>query len=458
MEDRHRKILEMFAAGRTYAEIAESFSVHATTVWRWWKKARAWAEKNGVEIQTQPRPSKSGRKRSEISTETTRDGQKIVTAEGQITTLDKLLEAANVDRSQWVVTKWIANKWEAMLKDSNGEPRIQPLWQVKAWLSAIPEFIRQPVQTVHHIPRKPPKGLSRGVRRCVVIPDSQNGYRVKRSVFGNTWEPLHDRRALDLAVQLCHRVQPEEIILLGDMLDLAPMGKYSTTNDLLLTTNTTLIELHWWLGQIRQAAPSARIRYLEGNHEVRLRRQLTDHMKEAADLKPVQDPTGPNALSVARLLNLQSLDIEYVTGYPGAEIWLWDRVRVYHGDTARGGSGATMGALIKGANAHIVCGHIHRVEMIGRTVSNARGQQTYYAASPGCLTRIDGVVPGSTQRTNWQQGLGVVYLHPETKTDGESVTMQMMPIQKGRMIHNDQQLIGEDRIKEIRKATGMVYI
>tara|TARA_Y100000593_G_scaffold88511_1_gene170951 strand:+ start:198 stop:1523 length:1326 start_codon:yes stop_codon:yes gene_type:complete len=389
---------------------------------------------------------------SAVEIQDLKEGKTVASKGQRIKTLEGLLAAAEVDPSVWVVTKSVINKWDGFIKTKSGKTRTVPLWQVKAWIARKPEFLKAPVQPVRHIPRKPSKPSKESTSTCVVIPDSQNGYRI-HSQHKDRWEPIHDRRAWDLAVQLCQREQPEEIILLGDMLDLAPVGRWPIDNSVMGTTYTTMHELHWWIGQLRQAAPSARIRYLEGNHEHRIRRQLLDNMREMSGLRPVTDPDGPELVSIPRLLGLKDLDVEYIGGYPGAETWLWSKVRVLHGSTAKRGSGATVGSLIKDANASLIMGHIHRLELCGKTVTTAQGQATYYAMSPGCICRIDGVVPGSDPKRNWQQGLGIV-----RRTKRGKILMSLLPIAHGEMVHNGDLLSGSSRIEDIRKATGHKWL
>ena len=389
--------------------------------------------------------------KAEVQVEDTDEGRTVSSKGGQIKTLDGLLEAAKVDRDDWAVTKSVINKWDGFIKTPSGKTKTVPLWQIKAWISLRPQFLKAPVRAVEHIPRDFAEA-SDSLRKCVIVPDSQNGYLIHPQ-RKDSWEPIHDRSAWDLVVQVCQLEQPEEVILLGDMLDLAPVGRWPIDSSVTGTTSTTLHELHWWIGQIRQAVPKARIRYLEGNHEHRLKRQLLDSLKEVSGLRPVTDPEGPELVSVPRMLGLDDLDVEYIDGYPGSEIWLWDQVRVYHGSTAKRGSGATVGALIKEVNASLIMGHIHRLEMCAKTVTTPQGQATYYAMSPGCICRIDGVVPGSDARRNWQQGVGLVYLTPE-----DQILMETLPISRGRMVHRGLLLTGESRLDEIKKATGQVWL
>lgn len=426
------KILTLRDQGMTPAEIGNTLGIHRTTVYRIVQRA-------GLEL---PELDAIEAITDNVSVEQSED-QLALNAKGRVKSLDELLKQANVDRDHWRVTKWIANKWESLGKQGT----TVPLWQVKAWLHRVPEWAQQTIEPVKHLPRKPSRGSEHGLKRALIVPDSQNGYKVDRRTQEHT--PLHDRRAWDLATQVAQRLQPDEIILLGDMLDLAPFGKYTTEPALHFTTTPTLLELHWWLGQLRLAAPSAKLTYVEGNHELRLSRMLTDHIKEAADLRPVNEPHGPPSLSVPRLLALDQLDIEYIPGYPGGEYWLWDTVRVIHGSVVRQGGGQSTAAVIKDASCHTLFGHVHRTELCAKTQTDATGHNVIYAMSPGTIARLDGVVPGSTRRSNWQQGLGVVYMSPD-----EQVQMNLLSITDGMCVFDGSMLHGEERTDEIRDATG----
>jgi hypothetical protein len=428
----------------SYSEIAKSAGVHRTTVMRKVRKARKGS----------PLPSST---KDKVTVEN-EGGQQVVTTKGRITTLNGLLKAAGINSKKWRVTKWVANKWDGMGK--GGEP--VPLWQVKAWLERIPEALLNPITPVKSLPRKaaPIKGNPAEVKTCLVIPDSQNGYRIdpKTRVF----EPLHDRRAWDIAFSVCDKLKPDVIVLLGDMLDLAPWGKYTTEASLHQTTGPALRELHWDIAQLRLASPSSRIIYLEGNHEYRIRRQVLDLLQEAADLRPVGEEDGPNILSVDRLLALDRLDVEYIQPY-GEEFWLWDLVRFHHGTTVRGGGGATVAAMLKGTSSPVsqIVGHVHRLELAAKTIHGPSGPTTIYAMIPGTIARTDGIVPGvvagRSTRCDWQQGLGIVSLLPPTAQSHASVTMRTVSIHDGRAAFNGKVLRGRDRIDEIREATGFEW-
>ena len=368
----------------------------------------------------------------------------VLSSSGPICTLDGLLEAADVDSSLWMVTKWVCNKWDGMGK--NGPI---PMWQVKAWLERVPEWANLEVKPVHHLKRAAavvgaPSGESEVV---LVIPDSQNGYR--RTADGSL-DPMHDRRAWDLSIQMADRLRPATIVLLGDMLDLAPWGSFAKPAEVKHTTQPSLVELHWWLGQLRLASPSSRILYIEGNHEFRIQRSIVDSLGEAEGIRPADDPGGHDALSVPRLLALDSLDIEYIGPY-GEGFWLWDDVFFHHGTVARKGGGSTVASMLKDATYSTIVGHIHRLELGCKVIHGPGGQRTITCMSPGTLCRTDGAVPAATPRVDWQQGLGVV-----TRGPGQT-WFEVAQIHDGRLVYGSLRLEGRDRIDDLSLATGVRF-
>jgi len=70
-----------------------------------------------------------------------------------------------------------------------------------------------------------------------------------------------------------------------------------------------------------------------------------------------------------------------------------------------------------------IFGHVHRIEMQHKTRRTKDGPRHSFAATPGCLCRLDGAVPSTKSSTdskgrpvgsveNWQQGVGVVTFEP----------------------------------------------
>jgi hypothetical protein len=52
----------------------------------------------------------------------------------RVQSLEDLIRVCKIDTAEWDVERFICNKWEMGSKDAEGEARITPLYQIKAWL------------------------------------------------------------------------------------------------------------------------------------------------------------------------------------------------------------------------------------------------------------------------------------------------------------------------------------
>jgi hypothetical protein len=53
----------------------------------------------------------------------------------RIRTLAELIETCEIDTTEWMVERYVVNKWEVGAKDAAGKIAVEPLFQVKAWLT-----------------------------------------------------------------------------------------------------------------------------------------------------------------------------------------------------------------------------------------------------------------------------------------------------------------------------------
>ena len=354
---------------------------------------------------------------------------------GQIRTLQQLLAASEVDLSRWRVAKWRTNVWHQASKDADGKTTVTPLHQVKADLEARIIDRTEPIGEWVELPKRPPGATAPA---CLIVPDSQHGFRWNRN--HTRLEPLHDRRALDVVVQVAARLRPERIVLLGDMLDLPSFStKFPRPMALRDTTTPALRELHWQLAQLRAASPDSRIVYVEGNHEARIRRAMTERLSEASVTVPVGSTEELG--SIPSLLGLDGLEIEYVGPY-GAGYWLWGQVQIVHGTKLR------LSAHLSEVSHSFVMGHIHRVLLQTRAIQTPQGSRTITGICPGCLCRTDGSVPGYPGRPDWSQGYGIAWKL------GDSVSLEVREIRDGRTAWEGLSLVGEDHSEAIADAIG----
>ena len=287
--------------------------------------------------------------------------------------------------------------------------------------------------------RTPPTPSGVGLLRELVLPDPHFGFwkRVRDAHL----EPMHDRQALDVALQIAVAAQVDGVSWLGDDLD---MAEWSTTftkrPEFQWATQPALLESHWHKSQMRQALPNARMRLLGGNHdEKRLAEAMMNHLPAAYGLQSAGDYQidAPELLSLPHLLALESLGIEYIGGYPDAAVWLNERVALEHGDNSK----------LQAGDYVTVCGHYHRREWVSKTRWGASGPVVAESFCPGMLGRLDWL-PGRKAHQNWQQGIALIDYDP----NGTAYNITPVIIDNGRAIWDGQLFEGRDCVDELRGA------
>lgn len=350
-----------------------------------------------------------------------------------IYTREQLYDVAELDPSEWIEDKLVVNRWAHH-------------FQIKMWLrrkelveSVFPHIL--PVTLANPLPVARTRVGAR-VKTALVLGDLQIGYRA--DLRTGKLDPFHDRRAIDLAVQVARFLQPDVLLVLGDVIDYSEWtDKFVVSPEFYRTTQPAIEEAHYTLARLRQAAPDAELVIIEGNHEQRVERQLLKHVTAAYGLHSADQVEAPAALSQERLLGLDSLGATYIGDYPGGEYWLNAGTMAMHGATTQDER-----KLLQEANVNLVRGHTHRIAVTGMTHKYGAKGRTLYALNPGCLCRLDGVTPGSQGGTDWQQGLGVIQYEPE----GTRASMEAMPIHDGVLFWRGVELHGEERIEELKGA------
>lgn len=361
--------------------------------------------------------------------------------------LVEILDRQNIDINEIGSVKRVS-LYQSLTKDQEGEAQVHDLAAIQfspKWADG-PEW--DPVYQGPSI-KLPKVTVKKSVatwKKCVVLPDIQAGFF--RDANGELVS-THDPVAMDYALTVIKEEKPDIIALNGDNADLPEMSKYRLSPAFSLTTQATINYLTTLCAQLRDAAPHARIVWMEGNHEIRLTNYIIDNAKAAFGLKQGNTPDSFPVLSIPFLCRFEDFGVEYFAGYPASQFWLNNRIKIIHGTKVASG-GSTAHKYLGTEKSSVVYGHIHRREWAERTRSDWDGPKTIAAISFGCLARVDGMVPSTkggmdldgrpiTCVEDWQQGLGIIYyqegdgpFHPE-----------MLPIHDGTMFYKGKLLGGE---------------
>jgi hypothetical protein len=172
------------------------------------------------------------------------------------------------------------------------------------------------------------------------------------------------------------------------------------------------------------------------------------HLAEAYRLKPT-NLDADTVVSVPYLLGLDDLEINWIGDYPNGKLWLNDALTVEHGSVAKVNPGDTAKDIALKSPVSVIFGHIHRIERATRNADGRNGQRKIRAVSPGCVCRVDGVVPGHRLKQHWQQGFAIAHYD-----DHNYHAIETIEIEDGRAIYGGEVFLGEDPLEQIIEDTG----
>lgn len=224
-------------------------------------------------------------------------------------------------------------------------------------------------------------------------------------VIANDFQiPFHDERALLLFQRFLHCEKPDWLVLAGDFQDFWEISTFDTAPR---AGKKLLAEIALGksiLKSFRRVIPKARITWLEGNHEFRLRRYLIKHARELYGL---------SALTVPKLFALKSLDIEYAACHRAASKFTDNFIRVGnlyvgHFDTVAKHGGYAAKQLVEDKGVSLLQSHTHRFGAHARTGLDNRVLLGVENFSMCARRQSYASIP------NWQLGFSVAYLETQT--------------------------------------------
>ncbi len=214
--------------------------------------------------------------------------------------------------------------------------------------------------------------------------------------------PFHDEQALALLRRFLRAERPDWLILNGDFQDFWEISRFDHTPRTGQEFRQEIVVGGKILGGFRRDLARARITWIEGNHEFRLRRYLIENARELYGLP---------GLSVPELFSADKLNIEYVPCHSSASRFTDTFIRVgnlYVGHWAACSkhAGYAAKALVEAKGVSLVQGHTHRFGAHARTLVDGRvllGIENFSM----CRREANYVA-----HPNWQLGFSVVYCEP----------------------------------------------
>lgn len=288
------------------------------------------------------------------------------------------------------MTKPSAN-WKRLEQDGKDRAHAREVAGLRQQLDhAVQQIERlQKATKAKIIAAQPPRKRAKDDVVRVILPDT-HGARV-------------DRAALSATLSDIARLKPDEVILLGDHVDcgghLAQHHVLGYVADANYSYEDDIAAANSLLDALRQAAPSARIEYIEGNHERRVETwcvtQTLRHERDAEGLRRLYAPEFRLFLA-QRGIPYYRQGVFY-DGLPVPGVIRRGKCYFFHGiSTARAAAIATVERLA----GNCVFGHTHRAQS---EVQRKVGVGVIGAWNPGCLCELQPLWK-HTDPTSWTHG------------------------------------------------------
>ena len=248
------------------------------------------------------------------------------------------------------------------------------------------------------------------------IPTAGKQRRIKgaysRVAIPDTHGSKADKKAVAAMLRDLEVIQPKQVVLLGDHIDcggfLAQHHTLGYVAEIAYSWEDDVEATNTLLDRVQAAVPDAEIRYLYGNHEMRVERwivtQTLRHQKDANYLMRMMSP--------ASVLSLEDRGIQHhETGrtYDGLHVRGTIRLgncHFTHG--SRTGKYATKNTL-QDFGANVVHGHTHQ-SAFASMVSVHQGLVGGW--SPGCLCELVPLWGHPSNPTQWSHGYGLQLVRP----------------------------------------------
>jgi predicted phosphodiesterase len=209
-------------------------------------------------------------------------------------------------------------------------------------------------------------------------------------VLSDVHVPFQDKAVCRMALAFIREHRPATVHLLGDIADFYSVSRFTKDPSRKEDLQADLDATRTFLGEVREAAPEARIIYSEGNHEFRLRRYLASEAKALAMLRD---------LRLERLLGFDALDIRFQSQDRPYRV---GSLLFTHGQLVRKWSAASARGHFEKYGCCVLHGHSHR---LGAFYHRDIGD-TYAAWENGCLCDLN---PSYATSPDWQHGWSVVW-------------------------------------------------
>lgn len=249
-------------------------------------------------------------------------------------------------------------------------------------------------------------------------------------LWGDCHFPFQDQRAIDVVQEVAHKVQPDQLVCLGDVYDYWQISNHRPPSETQLEAWQADLQETIEMGSehlaIMAEESGAREKtFLGGNHEDRHDRLLLDVQSNHKMRYLLRLPKVSEAMKLEYLLGLEDMDYDYIPYDGSNRIIMKDRLVAIHGNKT---NKWVTRSLLTDYGKSVIFGHTHRIQ--NWTQRTLKGQEA--AWSVGCLCELE---VHYQQMTDWHQGFALVSW--KETSDGWLYDVDQIRIHDGRAVWRD---------------------
>lgn len=220
------------------------------------------------------------------------------------------------------------------------------------------------------------------------------------AVLGDLHSPYHDRKAVALVLKFCKIIEPDIVVIDGDLTDFYLLSHFDKDPRDAYTLNSELRFAYDILKEFRKVCKQ--LDYIEGNHENRFNRYLISKAEELVGLTTANGKA--DILSLQYLLELEDLGVNFIPMIGKEAYKRYNDLYIGHYNRVAKHSAYTAKALVDDKGVSILQNHVHRMGYYTKTLLNGKN---LVGVENGCLCDLK---PKYVQNPNWQQGFTILHL------------------------------------------------
>ena len=213
-------------------------------------------------------------------------------------------------------------------------------------------------------------------------------------VFGDVHGIYYDPKCFDIIKQLIKDIKPQRIYINGDLIDFYGISKFDKDPDRHFNLQDEIDQAVYLLRDIKAVSKEAKIHFVEGNHESRLRKYLWSKASELSSLR---------SLKIESLLMFDELGIEYHRSKGKSAYAELGKIKIGHFDVALSNSAASEKKLVLKYADTIIQGHTHRLGKFYKSFGSE--EKMVVGVGSGCCCMLD---PEYCSDPDWHHGAVVI--------------------------------------------------